>query len=148
MLLEANPLIKLREIKEKVREIWPTKIHFSENTLARALDGELYTLKMGRDVVLERNSTRVKDLRREYAEWMVNAGASSHKIYIDETGYNMWTRRTYGRAPMGQRVNRAVGTQRGGNTTVIAAISDQVGIFYHELHFGPVNSGELRNINC
>ena len=36
---------------------------------------------------------------------MVNAGASSHKMYIDETGYNMWTRRTYGRAPMGQRVN-------------------------------------------
>ena len=29
MLLEANPLIKLREIKEKVREIWPTKIRFS-----------------------------------------------------------------------------------------------------------------------
>ena len=56
----------------------------------------------------------------------------------------MWTRRTYGRAPMGQRVNRAVGTQRGGNTTVIAAISDQVGIFYHELHFGPVN-GEIFN---
>ena len=31
MLLKANPLIKLREIKEKVQEIWPTKINFSEN---------------------------------------------------------------------------------------------------------------------
>ena len=48
---------------------------------------------MGRDLVLVRNSTRVKDLCREYAEWMVNAGAGSHKMYVGETGCNMGTRR-------------------------------------------------------
>jgi len=35
-------------------------------------------------------------------------------------------------------VHRAVGGQRGRNTTVIAAISDQCGILYHEIHFGSV----------
>ena len=55
----------------------------------------------------------------------------------------MW-HRNYGRTPLGQRVNRAVRMQGGGNAAVIAAISDQVGVFYHELHFGPVN-GEIFN---
>ena len=50
-------------------------------TLARTLDVELYILKIGRNLLLERYSIRVKDLRRENAEWKVNAGASSHKIY-------------------------------------------------------------------
>ena len=62
LLIEANPLIKLREIKLIVRDLWPEKPHFNENTLSRALDGELYTLKMARDVPLERNTPRVKDV--------------------------------------------------------------------------------------
>ena len=32
----------------------------------------------------------------------------------------------------------AVGRQRGRNTTLIAAISDQCGILYHEIHYGSV----------
>ena len=39
-LMEANPLIKLREIKVIVRELWLEKQHFAENTLSRALDRE------------------------------------------------------------------------------------------------------------
>ena len=35
-------------------------------------------------------------------------------------------------------MHRAVGAQRRRNTTVIAAISDQCGILYHEIHFGSV----------
>ena len=33
----------------------------------------------------------------------------------------------------------------GGNPTFKAAISDQVGVFYHELHFGPVNREIFNN---
>ena len=39
---------------------------------------------------------------------------------------------------MGERVNRIVGGQRGRNATVIAAILDQVGLLYYEIHFSSV----------
>lgn len=45
----------------------------------------------------------------------------------------------YGRARVGQRANRIVGGQRGGNVSLIAAISDIAGMFYHETHTGGVN---------
>ncbi|XP_042219029.1 uncharacterized protein LOC121864144 isoform X2 [Homarus americanus] len=52
--------------------------------------------------------------------------------------FNLWTKRTYGRARRGERVHRAVGGQRGRNTTVIAAIAEHCGILYHEIHYGSV----------
>ena len=83
--------------------------------------------------------------RKQYSEWMVNVGLARHRIYIDEMGYNLWTRRTYGRSRVGERVNRIVGGQRGRNTTVIAAISDQVGLLYHEVHMRSVTHEVFNN---
>lgn len=145
MLIEANPLISLKEMKEEVRQVWPAKPYFSEVTLSRALQGELITLKMVRDAPDARNSFAVKEARHSYAEWMLATGLQQHRVYIDETGFNLWTRRTYGRARRGERVNRIVGGQRGGNVTVIAAISDQFGLFYHEIHVGSVTSNTFND---
>ena len=69
---------------------------------------------------------------------MIETGLQRHRIYIDETGFNLWTRRTYGRARIGERVNRIVVGQKGRDVTVIAAISDLVGVVYHEVHTVPV----------
>ncbi|KAG7162712.1 putative DDE superfamily endonuclease domain-containing protein 49 [Homarus americanus] len=107
MLLEANPMMTLREIKEEVMDIFPTKPHFSEVTLSHYLEGELISLKMSRD-----SPTICR--------------------------FNLWSKRTYGRARRGERVHRAVGGQRGRNTTVIAAIAEHCGILYHEIHYGSV----------
>ncbi|KAG7159526.1 putative DDE superfamily endonuclease domain-containing protein 44 [Homarus americanus] len=138
MLLEANPMMTLREIKEEVMDIFPTKPHFSEVTLSRYLEGELISLKMSRDSPAERNSPAVKEARHAYATWMLATGLQQQLVYIDETGFNLWTKRTYGRARRGERVHRAVGGQRGRNTTVIAAIAEHCGILYHEIHYGSV----------
>ncbi|KAG7163774.1 putative DDE superfamily endonuclease domain-containing protein 10 [Homarus americanus] len=126
MLLEANPMMTLREIKEEVMDIFPTKPHFSEVTLSRYLEGELISLKMSRDSPAERNSPAVKEAR--------HAGDGSTAA----TRFNLWTKRTYGRARRGERVHRAVGGRRGRNTTVIAAIAEHCGILYHEIHYGSV----------
>ncbi|XP_042229780.1 uncharacterized protein LOC121871483 [Homarus americanus] len=138
MLLEANPMMTLREIKEEVMDIFPTKPHFSEVTLSRYLEGELISLKMSRDSPAERNSPAVKEARHAYATWMLATGLQQQLVYIDETGFNLWTKRTYGRARCGERVHRAVGGQRGRNKTVIAAIAEHCGILYHEIHYGSV----------
>ncbi|KAG7159351.1 putative DDE superfamily endonuclease domain-containing protein 39 [Homarus americanus] len=138
MLLEASPMMTLREIKEEVMDIFPTKPHFSEVTLSRYLEGELISLKMSRDSPAERNSPAVKEARHAYAMWMLATGLQQQLVYIDETGFNLWTKRTYGRARCGERVHRAVGGQRGRNTTVIAAIAEHCEILYHEIHYGSV----------
>ena len=57
-----------------------------------------------------------------------------HRIYIDETGFNLYTKRMYGQAARGERAIRVVGGQRGGNITLVVAISDVAGLVYHEIH--------------
>ena len=134
LLIEANPCITLNELNDTLRDVFPGKPHVSNMTVSRSLQGELITLKLARNIPNNRNSPQVKTLRLEYANWMYAEGIHKHRIYIDETGFNLYTRRAYGRAPMGQRVNRIVSGQRGGNVTVITAISDQVGVLYYEVH--------------
>ncbi|KAG7170405.1 hypothetical protein Hamer_G027073 [Homarus americanus] len=85
MLLEANPMMTLREIKEEVMDIFPTKPHFSEVTLSHYLEGELISLKMSRDAPAERNSPSVKEARHAYATWMLATGLQQQLVYIDET---------------------------------------------------------------
>ena len=140
-LIEADPLKTLKQLVDDVRAIWPDKPHFSEATLSRALEGELYSVKLARDCPTERNSERVKDERHHYAQWMLGTGINLDRVYIDETGFNLWTRRAYGRSHVGTRVNRIIGGQRGRNATIITAIFDKPsnGILYYEIHFGKIN---------
>ena len=70
LLIEENPLITLRSMVAEVREVWPEKTHFSTTTVARVLEGELYSVKMTRDIPAARNSDEVKEARHQYAEWL------------------------------------------------------------------------------
>ena len=123
MLIEATPTISIRELNTDLTAIFIQKPHVSDSTISRALEGELISLKKSHNIPEDRNSQQVKDKRVEYAHYMYETGLQEHRIYIDETGYNLYTKRTYGRAPRGQRVNRIVGGQREGNITLIAAVS-------------------------
>ena len=64
---------------------------------------------------------------------------------MDKSGYNLYTKLTYGRALRGERVNMTVGGQRGGNVTIVAVISDQVGLVYHEIHISNVNKDAFKD---
>ena len=65
---------------------------------------------------------------------MYDEGIQKHRIYIDETEFYLYTKLSYGLAPMGQRVNKIVSWQRGGSVTVMTAISDQVEILNYDVH--------------
>ena len=123
MIIEANPSITLKGMNKKLRETWPNTQNVSESTSAQVLDGQLISIKKSHDIVTTRNSPLIKQERVQYAEWIYNDGLAAHRIYIDETGFNLYARRQYGRAPVGQRVNQIVNGQRGRNVTVIVAIS-------------------------
>ena len=74
---------------------------------------------------------------------MLRNGLNTRRVYIDETGFNLYTRRTYGRAPVGQRVNRIVGSQRGRNVTFLVAITPDVGVLRYESFDRGVNNEDV-----
>lgn len=57
-------------------------------------------------------------------------------MFFDEAGFNLYTRRTRGRAVVGQRAVRQVANSKGPNLHILLAISPAVGVVYHELHRG------------
>lgn len=129
--VQEMPTMTLREIQEKLVEQFGNAAAFSLKTISRILDGFLYTVKLVRDVPTERNAPRVKQSRHEYARWYLETGQFLQLVFLDECGYNLWTRRQYGRAVRGGRCFRQTGGQRGRNITLCMALSLE-GVIYHE----------------
>ena len=110
----------------------------SDATVARTIDGVLITLKTAgkdSDVPVARNIPRVVNARIEYAQFYMDNGANDHVIYIDESGYNVFTRRTQGRAPIAERVRREV-VPRCRNMVATLAISSDIGVIHNWLVAG------------
>ena len=75
------------------------------------------------DLLVERNSERVKAERREYSNWLLEHGGNRTCVFVDKTCFNVYTRRTRGRAAKGQRTLRQVNKSRGLNLNLTMAIS-------------------------
>ena len=139
--IELNPVITLKELNAKIRQRLPEKPQVSVSTLATAVDGMLYTVKAISDIPQGRNSDATKELRRQYATWMT-VNAVDENIFIDECGFNVFTRRSRGRALRGTPAVRKVKGQRGKNITVCLAISQRLGVVHHRIMEG----GMMRDI--
>ncbi|KAG7163928.1 putative DDE superfamily endonuclease domain-containing protein 4 [Homarus americanus] len=134
MLVEATPMITIRELNHTLWQTFPEKPHVCNMIVSRALDGELITLKQLHNVPANRNSEDVKAARLAFVQYMYKDGIHQYRVYVYETGYNLHTCRTYGRALRGQCVNRIVAGQRGSILTLIASISNLARLFYYEIH--------------
>jgi transposase len=132
-----KPTATLDEMRLKLMQELPTKPAVSLNTISRALDGQLITLKDVRTVPFQWNSDEVKRERKDYAQWLLATGVNRNTVFLDEFGANIWTARTKGRSPLGQRAVRIVEGQRGSNLTVCLAVSPQWGL----VHWMFVNGG-------
>ena len=62
----------------------------------------------------DRKSPVVKEARVQYAHYMYEEGMQKHRIHIDETGFNSYRKRIYGRAAKGERAIRVVGVSKRG----------------------------------
>ena len=113
----------------------------STTTISRALHCECITLKKVIPQPAERNTERIKEARCDFAAWMMTTGLARHRIYIDESGFNIHLMRSRGRAAAGERAVRVVCGSRGKNVSFITAISNRHpdGIIYHEVIEGGVN---------
>lgn len=112
-IVEEHPIFTLLQLKAELEAQLPTKPLISTSTIARCLEGQLIVMKKIEDAPRERNSESTKESRKAYAEWLLNIGLQQEIIFIDEAGINLWTRRTRGRAPRGQRAVRVVHGRRG-----------------------------------
>ena len=93
-------------------------------------------MKKMETVPQDRNRPDVIDSRRAYAAWyleVTNMEQSPELIYIDKSGFNLWTARTRGRVRSGARAVRVVNGQRGANFTLILAVPSQRGVIYSRL---------------
>ena len=134
MMIESVPTITIKELNQALRESFPAISHICDSTVLRALDAALITLKKCENVPQDRNSLAVKEARVQFAHYMYDEGLQKDRMYIDETGFNLYTKQMYGQATRGEHAIRVVGDQRGGNITLVAAISDVTGLVYHEIH--------------
>ncbi|XP_058613467.1 uncharacterized protein LOC131528401 [Onychostoma macrolepis] len=108
-------------------------------------------------VPFERNSERVKRLRHDYAEGVLQMDGEEiqHEfIYVDEAGFNLTRTRRRGRNIIDHRAIVNVPGQRGGNITLCAAIT-QNGVLHRHAHMGPYNTAlilafldQLQNITA
>ena len=98
-------------------------------------------LKKLEDAPAERNAERTKELRRDFANWLLNDGIQRNEpVYVDETGINLYCARTRGRAPAGQLAVRVVNGRRGRNITLCLAVSNIRGLSYHQMLEGEMDA--------
>jgi transposase len=113
-------------------------LQVSISTINSYLDGNLITVKQVRDVPPARNSLSTKERRFQYAKWFLENQVSDNCVYIDESGFNVWTRRSYGRSRKGERCFRMCNGGRGQNISLCLAIG-LTGVLHHKLIVGAFN---------
>ena len=138
-IIEEEPLLTLNQINHELRQRLPEKPVIDISTISKTLQGMLITLKLSQDVVTARNSDPVLTRRKDYAGWLLQTGIHGKLVYLDECGFNLWTKRSFGRSLRGTRVPRVVNNQRGSNVMVTLATSPTHGLIHSEIRVGSVN---------
>ena len=144
-IVREFPAYTLEQINTELQNRLPMKPRISVSTVCKKLDAQLITNKKLEDAPAERNFDATKVVRRDYANWLMQEGINQNLVFVDEAGFNLYTRRTRGRAARGERAVRQVAGNRGPNLNIILAISPAVGTVYHELHVGIVNGSIFQN---
>ena len=138
-IINENCLLTIAEMNRELRLRLPHKPVIHDRTVARALEGMLYRVKLARPLPADRNRPDVLQKRVEYGNWFMGHAVVNHTVFIDECGYNIWTARSQGRALRGERAYRQVCGQRGRNVTVALAISPTSGLVFHSAILGGMN---------
>ena len=96
-LVDRNPFASLTILNQQLRTALPQKAEVSVATIARVLDGNLITCKIAgkdADVPARRNQPITILRRQEYAQFFTQLGLFDNIVYVDESGYNIFTRRS------------------------------------------------------
>ena len=136
-VMSENPFYTLKQINEELQKRLPEKPGISLKTLSSCLEGMAYTLKLSRDVPSDRNRMDVKTYRQNYANWLMSEEVvKSLKVFVDEFGVNIHTKRRFGRSTRETRAYRTVSGQGGANVTICLGVCATYGLVLYEIYRG------------
>ena len=142
-VVEQHPEFTLAQINANIRAEIPGEPHILISSLSNLLKSHLITLKKLEDVPADRNSDRVKEGRYEFAHWLFATGVHNELIFVDESGFNLWTKRSQRRAVRGTPAARVVGRRRGPSLTMTFAVSNTHGLLHHDLQQGGMTAANF-----
>ena len=120
--LTEQPLMYLEEMQALLREKETDPIEVSKSTISRALKKAGFTKKKTQAIAKERESERVKELRRVYKEKMPSMNVHQ-MLFLDESGFNQKTKnRVRGWSHRGETVQSVQQYQKGQRYSLFAAI--------------------------
>lgn len=120
--VEEDCSCTLQQLKVKILTNFNTSI--SVSTVGNYLEGRLFTMKKVHNEPCTMNSDINKRKRAEYVQSLNNYIRQGKQIvWIDETNFNLFCRRTRGRALAGTRAVQLLPAARGPNVHLIGAIS-------------------------
>lgn len=134
-LLENNSQITLKQIKESIN--FNFNVVISISCIANSLASQTWTVKKITNEPIAVNSIQNKHLRANFVNEIMRAMAQNKVIfYEDETNLNLFTQRTVGRAPVGQRARRLLPNSKGPNVHCIGVYGQLGGLQYFERRRG------------
>lgn len=136
--LEENCTLTLKQIKDKINNEF--QIEIGTTAIGNYLEGRLFTLKQVHKQPVNMNSHENKIRRAEYVR-LLNGYIQEGKqiVWIDETNFNLFCRRTRGRSKTGNRAIQLLPASRGPNIHLIGGIS-AAGVVLIERRRGSFNS--------
>lgn len=139
--IENNPTVTLEEIKNG---IWETcQVSVSKETIRKSLKNIGITRKLLVSTIESVNNSTSKEKRRIFARtFLDNYHDDSHNIFIDESGFNLHIRRTFGRSGRGCPAYVTVPTLRRTNISLISAINNNE-VLHSVCKVGSINSADF-----
>ncbi|KAK8800541.1 hypothetical protein WA158_006859, partial [Blastocystis sp. Blastoise] len=143
-MVDEDPAITLRKIKGTLVNQFPESQIPSITTIHRVLEGLLYTSKKIQLSPCDRNTERTIGLRKEFTQWFSQNSNAYNFVYVDEAGFNLWEKRTFGRSIKGQPAILVVDGQRFCNVSLVLGISSISGYVYHQFFKNSVGSDSFK----
>ena len=121
-LVNSNPRITVKDIKFELCNKFEN-LSVCEETVRKALDECLFTLKDIRFEPENANSMTNRLKRKTYVETLLNfIGSHVPIIFMDESNFNLHISRSQGRAPRGERCSVRAAATKGANVHLIGSI--------------------------
>lgn len=121
-LVDDHPTYTLKQLKSELQRQRPG-LAISTSSIDRLLDGHGYSLKQVSLQPADRNRADVKEKRKVFATWLEKDGPQTLRFYVDETNFNIWCSRKFGRSKRGTEAVQKTTASRGPNINIIACMS-------------------------
>lgn len=141
--VEENPQITLKTIAERLGVTH--NINVTPQTVSKHLEGALFTVKKVHNLPEGVNNDANKELRGQYVERILEYIAQQKFIiFVDETNFNLFCRRSNGRARRGQRAIAKLPNSKGPNLHIIGGMSS-TGIEFWERRRGALRHNDFND---